>query len=150
MKKLLIGLTVLSTIGFIGCDGGLSNDVTRKTITAEKAIENYEWFKQQEEDIKAKYNQEVIARKSIKNFMDLLPKESDKWTPADRHEISRLRTILDGTEMQVNQMVADYNARVNMKHRAVFKDNLPTNIFRGTDLRLEYKYGIDVYNQSGN
>lgn len=148
MKKfgiLLFALTIL-----VGCDGGLSSDVNRKVMTSDNAISNYEWFKQQEQDIRAKYNQEERARKSLLDYKGMLDSDMAKWSRQDRDEYQRLKTVVDGIGYQVDQMVADYEAKLTMKHKEIFKDNLPTNIFRGVNQRLEFKYGIEVYKPHSN
>lgn len=146
-KKILILIGVLV---IIGCNKGLSSEVSRKTINADKAIENYEWFKRQEQQIKSMNIQEEIQQKALDDFIGMLSDDKSKWSLSDKREIQFLRTVVDGTRMQVNSMIAEYNARTTMKHKELFHNNLPTNIVRGLDLRLEFKYDIDSYNQGGN
>ena len=147
MKFLIIGLLIAS---LSGCDEGLSSDVTRKTINADKAIENYEWFKIQESQIQAMYNQEKIQKKSLDDYLEMVGRDSSKWTQQDKSQINFLRTVLDGTRVQVNNMIAEYNAKSTMKHKVLFKNNLPTNIVRGLDTRLEFKYDLNLYNKGEN
>lgn len=148
MKKILILLSL--TLIFNGCDGGLSDNVNRKVVNSDKAIENYEWFKMQESQIQSMYNQEKIQQKSLDNYLEMLGKDPSKWTAQDKNQINFLRTVVDGTRVQVNHMIAEYNAKSSMKHKALFKNNLPTNIVRGLDTKLEFKYDINIYNQSEN
>ncbi|MGL6099447.1 MAG: hypothetical protein ACRC0G_07465 [Fusobacteriaceae bacterium] len=131
-----------ATLIFTGCDNGLSHDVQQKVLNADNAINSYEWFIQQESDIKAKYKQEERAYKDLDDFMATLPSDREKWVRQDKDEAQRLRTIASGIGYQVDGMVEDYNAKSRMEHKALFAKKLPTNIFRGVKQRLEFKYGI--------
>lgn len=147
MKKYsIIGALLLV---LVGCDNGMSHQVERKVLNGDTAISTYEWFKQQEADIRAKYSQEERARKSMAEFKDMLPQDMSSWSRQDRDEYLRLKTVADGIGYQVDQMVADYEAKSSMKHKELFKNNLPTNIFRGVNSKLEFKYGIST-NMGGN
>lgn len=142
MKKIKILALVLGALTFVACDNGLSHEVQRQVITAEKAIENYEYFKLQERGIKAKYQDEVIATEAIERFIKMLPTDRSLWERYDKNELSRLETIRDGIRYTVNSMVAEYEAKASMKHKGLFQNNLPTNIFRGTNQILEFKYSM--------
>ena len=148
MNKILILLSL--ALIFNACDGGLSNDVNRKVINSDKAIENYEWFKVQESRIQAMNIQEKIQQKSLDDYIEMVGKDSSKWTAQDKSQINFLKTVVDGTRLQVNNMIAEYNAKSSMKHKALFKNNLPTNIVRGLDMELEFKYDLDLHHQEEN
>lgn len=105
-------------------------DVTTKTMNAESAIYNYEWFKMQEESIGALYKKEDSAKKSVEEYISMLDTDKSKWTNDDKNEITRLRSISTAYENQINDAMAEYNAKSNMVNRAIFKDNLPSNIDR--------------------
>lgn len=140
-KKILIcGAALIMLLA--GCDNGMSHQIEMKTMNADKAIENYEWFIQQEADIRAKYKQEERAQQDVKAYLEFLPKDIKEWTRQDRDEVQRLKTIASGIGYQVDGMVEDYNAKSSMKHKVLFKNNLPTNIYRTTRNILEFKYGI--------
>lgn len=125
-----------------GCDNGMSHQVEQKVLNADNAISSYEWFIQQEADIRAKYKQEARAKQDVEDFIAMLPADREKWSRQDRDEVQRLRTVASGIGYQVDGMVEDYNAKSNMQHKALFAKKLPTNIFRGTAQKLEFKYGI--------
>lgn len=148
MKKFLILTTLL--LSFVACDNGVSGGVNEKVLTADKAIDNYEWFKMQESQIKSMYKQEEIQQKSLDDYLEMIGNDKTKWTQQDKSHINFLRTVLDGTRIQVNNMIAEYNAKSSMKHKVLYKNNLPTNIVRGIDTKLEFKYDINLYNQSEN
>ncbi|MGL5580227.1 MAG: hypothetical protein ACRDCE_04610 [Cetobacterium sp.] len=142
MKKFRLFILAAAALAIVGCDGGLSQDVYHKTMTAENAIDNYEYFKTQERAIRAKYQDEVIATEAVTRYKAMLPQDMSQWASADRFEVQRLETIKDGIKYTVNSMVAEYEAKASMKHKALFQNNLPTNIFRGTNQVLEFKYSM--------
>lgn len=103
---------------------------TRKVLDADKAIYNYEWFKQQKADIQSLYRKEKVAFESYTSYIKFLPKDRSKWRFEDRQELSRLRTVVDGIKHQTSDSMATYNARSKMVSRNIFKDNLPVTISR--------------------
>lgn len=108
----------------------LAYGTTNKTMTAENAIYNYEWFKMQEESIESLYKKEDTAKKQLEEYIKLLPEDKGKWTRDDKNEVSRLQSIVSGIENMTNDAIAEYNAKSNMVNRVIFKDNLPSNIDR--------------------
>lgn len=143
MKKFKL-LLIVAVLSFGGCfvDEGarMANQVGEQTLNGANAVQQYEWFKRTEQNIKARYKQEETARKAIAEFIEMLPTDKSKWSDSDKGEIQRLRMTLDGISMSIDDMVADYNARSNMTNRNIFKENLPTNIFRGVNQALDFKY----------
>lgn len=138
-KWLLIGLVVvLVPIAFLGLRALLfpvkgiekaietSYGVLEKTMDADNAIYNYEWFKQTAEDIQALYNKEVNAGEAIAEHMETMDDSRE-----DKTELARLRAIKLGLSNMLEDVMAKYNARSKMVNRAIFKDNLPSNISRG-------------------
>ena len=137
-KWLLIGLVIaLVPIVFIGLRALLfpvkgvvkaidtAYGVLDETMDAEKAIYNYEWFKQTAEDIQALYNKEVNAEGAIDEHTKTMDDSRE-----DKNELARLRTIKLGLSNMLEDVIAKYNARSKMANRAIFKDNLPSNMSR--------------------
>jgi len=103
-------------------------DANDKIINADNAIYNYEWFKQQVEDIKAKTIMLDNASIAVDSF-EQSAGERVNWTFEDKNEYNRLNTIKLGTKNQLEQMTADYNARAKMATRNIFEDSvLPSYI----------------------
>lgn len=97
--------------------------VIDKTLNADNAIYNYEWFKQQVQDIKAQKNRIDIAQNSLVSFeADAGPRKN--WTFEDKTEDGRLRSVVQGNQSQLESLVADYNARASMANRNIFNDGL--------------------------
>ena len=143
---------VLPSCNVIDTGAKVANEVTEETMNGKNAIAVYERFKRLEEGIRAKYRQEEIAKNSIQEFISMLPEDKAKWTAEDKGEIQRLRMIKDGIAYSVDEMIKDYNAESKMVNKAVFKDNLPTNIFRGVNTTLDFKYSkkLDILPTSNN
>lgn len=99
------------------------HDIIDKTINADNAIYNYEWFKQQYEDIKAMENKIRIAHISVETFKLNAP-DRDKWTFEDKNEYNRLSAVEQGLKSEIESMTATYNARSKMANRVIFRDGL--------------------------
>ena len=93
-----------------------------KTINADNAIYNYEWFKQQHEDIIAIENKIEMANLSVTVFEDSAGSTRSTWTFEDKTEDARLRSVYQGLKSQHEDMVAQYNARAKMANRNIFLD----------------------------
>ncbi|MBA7552075.1 hypothetical protein ES705_44629 [subsurface metagenome] len=137
-KWLLIGVViVLIPIVFMGLRALLfpvkgavkaidtAYGVLDETMDPKFAIYNYEWFKQTAEDIQALHNKEANAEGLITQFMETMDNSS-----ADKTELARLRSIKMGLSNMLEDTMAKYNARSKMANRAIFKDNLPSNMSR--------------------
>jgi hypothetical protein len=99
-------------------------DATNKTLNADNAIYNYEWFKQQLEDIngaKEKYNN---AYQAVLDYKAELPTDRKEWYREDVEEYNRLNSVANGTKQYVVDLVANYNARTKMANRAIFQDSI--------------------------
>ena len=100
-------------------------EVLDKVTDPDRMISNYEWFIQQDKDIKAVDIQIVNATKARDDFRANAGDRS-KWTFDDRQEDSRLSSVATGLMQQRASMVADYNAKTDMGTRSFLKQhNLP-------------------------
>ena len=102
-------------------------DASDKTLNADNAIYNYEWFKQQYEDInvaKAKYSNSVQA---LDDFKSQLSEDRAKWDYLDREEYNRLNSIVLGTKQYVEELIGNYNARTKMANRNIFQNSIIPN-----------------------
>lgn len=132
---LFAGLFILSVIGVVGravrvamlpvriVDRSISTTegIVDKTLTADNAIYNYEWFKQQAEDVKAIESKIQIAQNAETSFKVDAGDRKD-WTFEDKTEASRLGAVKQGLQSQYQDMVAQYNARSKMANRNIFLD----------------------------
>ena len=113
-------------------------EVVKETMTGENAIANYEWFKEQEAYIRQCLKNEQIAQEEYDLYMNMLPTDRADWDRQDKDEEASLRNSLFALQKLTNKAMEDYNSHSNMGNRAIFKDNLPSNITRayyaGADL----------------
>jgi hypothetical protein len=108
--------------------------IVDKTLTADNAIYNYEWFKQQKEDIKAIESKIEIAQTSYDSFVASAGPRKD-WTFEDKTESARLAAVKQGLQSQYQDMVATYNARSKMANRSIFLDGkIPSVIQLGSNM----------------
>lgn len=144
LVTVLIGISLLAALG-IGIravflparaiDRSLSTveGVVDKTLTADNAIYNYEWFKQQKEDISAIESKIEIAQTSLDTFISSAGPRKD-WTFEDKSEAARLGAIKQGLQSQYQDMIANYNARSKMANRSIFLDGkIPSVIQMGSN-----------------
>lgn len=120
-------LGVLS-LPFHAVDAGIetAHGVIDETLNAENAIYNYEWFKQQAQDIEALEGKIAIAEQSVISFEAVAGPRTD-WTFEDKNEDARLRSVSQGLRSQYETLIADYNARASMANRSIFADGLIPN-----------------------
>ena len=94
-----------------------------KTLNADNATYNYEWFKQTKEDIEAKkrqYDNALIASDSFKESAG----DRSTWTFEDKGESARLESVKLGLANSLEQLIADYNARASMANRKIFINSI--------------------------
>ena len=144
MKYYLLGLLVVVLLFFAGLGlkvvlfpvAKISNavetayDVNSKVMTGDNAIKSYTYFLDQENAIKAKYQDEAVALKAIDNYKADLSTDKSKWTDSDKNELSRLQTVSDAIQYQLNSMIGDYNAKSANVTMNIWKDNLPSTMSR--------------------
>lgn len=119
-----VGLSVVLVAAALGVGGtvifGATNFLTQagrvvsKTIDADNVIYNYEWFRQQYQDVSA-----VDAK--------IATMKAGAESAAGDERI-RLNSIVLGLTTKRAQMVADYNARASMANRSIFMAGLPSQI----------------------
>ncbi len=97
--------------------------VIDKTINADNAIYNYEWFKEKAEKIKAYEIQIKQAHTAVVDF-EASAGDRKNWDFQDKQEDSRLRSIELGLRQQLENSIAEYNARSKEANRNIFKNGL--------------------------
>lgn len=146
MKKLLIAsIIVMASVGFTGCLGvsdgmKMAEDVQKKTLTADNAIYNYEWFEYQEGSINALQKKIDRYQSDISGLMAQMPQDRDQWSQEDRDELRWLKDAQRDIMNHQDDVMEEYNAKSRMVHKSVFKGNLPTNIIRGAGTGLKFTF----------
>ena len=108
----------------------MAYDIMDKTLDGDNAIYNYEWFKQQEADIRKCVKNENIAQEEYDMYLNSLPADSGDWSKFQEQEEASLRNSVSALKKLTNTAMEDYNARAEMANRNIFNDNLPSNISR--------------------
>lgn len=104
------------------------HQVIDQVVNGQNAIYNYEWFKQQAEDIKANLNKINNAQASVDSY-EKLHGDASKWSFDVNEEDGRLRAVVLGLQNQQEQMVADYNARAKEADRNIFLNGIVPSYF---------------------
>ena len=99
--------------------------VIDKTVTADNAIYNYEWFKQQYEDMQATKRKIINTQDQIKDFKATFGENASQWDYTTAQTYNQLQTQLTGQRNYYEDQAAKYNARAQMVNRNIFNDNLP-------------------------
>jgi hypothetical protein len=94
-----------------------------KTLNAENAIYNYEWFKSTKETINA-MNQNLETNIKAANDFDKSAGDRSTWTYEDKTESSRLHSVAQGNENNLRVVIAEYNARAKMANRNIFENRI--------------------------
>lgn len=100
------------------------SEIIEKTYDPDKAITDYEWFKQRYEDIIACKQNAEATKKQITDFKETFGNASE-WDIFNTQQYSRLQTTYTGEVQYCNDIIADYNARSKMATRNIFSDKLP-------------------------
>lgn len=111
-------------------------DVVDKTINADNAIYNYEWFKQTKEDIDAIRLKLDNASVMVDTFKQEAGDRKD-WTFEDKNEYSRLNSVKLGLQNHLEQVIADYNARAKMANRNIFINGILPDFIDATTFILK-------------
>lgn len=116
-------------IGVFGTAVTLPASIANKTLQPDNVIQNYEWFKQQYQDVKAIDRKIDNAKQSKRDLIDGLSSDRSSWSFDQNQEFARLGSIVLGLENQRASMVAEYNARTQMANRDLFRtSDLPVVI----------------------
>lgn len=136
----LVGL--MATISIIGVGMGIitmpwhtvtaqvdsGHEIIDKTYEADNAINNYEWFKNQYEDIKATENKITNTKAQMDSYFTTYGDNASSWDYQTKVSYNQLQTTYLGQKSYYEDQVAEYNARSKMANRNIFKDGLPMNV----------------------
>lgn len=103
-------------------------EVIEDTNDADRAVQEYEWFRQQYQDIEAQRAQIENSYDELDRFYDTYGEDPDEWDRTTKERHNRIQQRITGNQNMLEQMVADYNARSSMDNRALFKCNLPYQV----------------------
>lgn len=102
--------------------------VVEDKIDAQEAIENYEWFREQWNDIEAQRNQIDNERRNLERFYETYGEDPSTWSRTAEETHSRIQTRLTAKQDHLEALVAEYNARSDQAYREMFKCHLPYQV----------------------
>lgn len=102
--------------------------VVEDQTNAEKAVQNYRWFRQQWNDIKAQRAQVENSYDEEEQFHETYGDDPDEWSRQAEERHGRIHERITGNKNMLEQMVADYNARSDDATREMFKCHLPYQV----------------------
>lgn len=127
-------IVIVLGLGVVGGVGGWAlniasqpGQIVQQTFQAENIIYNYEWFRQQYQDVQAMDTRIGNSQTQLEAWLANAPPRSD-WKIQDSQTYSQLNSIVLGQKNQRAQMVANYNARASMANRSIFRAGLPETI----------------------
>lgn len=103
-------------------------EVIEDTIDADSAVQEYEWFRVQHREIEAQRSQVDNYHDELDRFYEIHGDDPDEWSRQAEQDHSRIQQRITGSQNQLENLVADYNARSDMANRAMFKCNLPYQV----------------------
>jgi len=134
MKTALIILAVLAAIAglivarIVLYPAAQAVRVYEKTLDADNAILNYEYFKQAYQDVRAMDVRQQNAESELAAFVSSAGPR-DKWDRDDKTEHARLSSNVSGVKNVRADLVATYNARAKMANRSLFMGrDIPSSI----------------------
>lgn len=134
LGPIVLVIVVVGSIGFVLNVASQPARIINKTMDADNVLYNYEWFKQQYNDVLTKHKQIKDAKAAVERYSDELgPRRSEDgkrlWAREETIEYDRLNSIAIGLEQERDSMVSEYNARSQMANRSIFKTGeLPEKI----------------------
>lgn len=132
---LALALVVLSVISWLYMpflpfieERQAGEETIEQTYDAEKAIQDYRWFRAQYEEIKAQHRQIDNARDAEAQFHETYGNDPSQWGRQAETRHGRLHQRIEGYQDNLENLVAEYNARSSDATRAVFKCHLPYQV----------------------
>lgn len=122
---IIIILSIIGGAGFWALNlAAQPGRVITKTFDADNMIYNYEWFRQQDQDINAMDPKIANAQAPLDAFVASAGPRS-QWTTAMNSQFSQMQSQVTGLQNQKLSMIATYNARASMMNRSLFMVGTP-------------------------
>jgi hypothetical protein len=102
--------------------------VVESEMSASDALEEYRWFRQQHHDIEAKRTHIQNLYEEEEQFHETYGDDPSEWSRSAETRHNRIHQRITGNKNQLQNMVAEYNARSDDATAAVFKCNLPYQV----------------------
>ena len=116
------------------------SELVNKVVDVDSRLADYEWFHNQFEGIKSLDSKIIGAKTAYSEYLELLG-DRGSWGREDKIEIARLNSIKIGLIQQINDSVAEYNARSKMINRNWVKpDGIPYQILVLENGKANFNY----------
>ena len=113
--------------------------VIDQTVNATNALYNYDWFKQQSQDITANLQKINDAKAAEVTYATRISEcdsqgincklSAGDWSYVEQTEDARLLSVAQGLQQQQEQLVADYNAHASEADKSIFINGIIPSFF---------------------
>ncbi len=125
---IVLGLSAVGGVGFWALNlASQPARIVTKTFDADNVIYNYEWFRQQHQDILAMDPKIANAQAPLDAFVASAGPRA-QWTTAMNTQFSQMQATVTGLQNQRLSMIATYNARASMMNRSLFMAGTPPSL----------------------
>lgn len=100
-----------------------AQEIREQVTDGQNAINQYEWYERQRQKIDAMQNKIENQRRQISDFKKRNNMSDLSYTQQNNYD--RMTTRLLGYRNQHENLVAEYNAQMNMETRNLYNDSLP-------------------------
>lgn len=104
-----------------------AGEVIEKTYDADNAIHTYEWFKQQEADIRYAKKQAINTKLALDEYKEMYG-DPLEWDFQTRNGYNSMNLKYLGQKNYCDNLIEDYNAKSSMANKEIFKDKLPLHV----------------------
>lgn len=120
LVPVILIVIVLGAVGWVLRLASQPARIVEKTLDADNVLYNYEWFKQQYQDVQAT-DQKIGNTESLLAGSVADGRSRSEWGFEETQQHANLQRTLLGLENYRQDLVAKYNARSQMANRSIFK-----------------------------
>lgn len=131
----IVGLLVFSLVSYIwfpfliwGEQRDSGEEIARETQDADKARQDYEEFRDLYHEIEAQRGEVENAYEEEEQFHETYGDAPSEWSREAEIRHGRIHERITGSQNQLEQLAADYNAKSDKAHESVWKCHLPYKV----------------------
>jgi len=103
-------------------------NIAEDTIDAEKALQDYRWFRGQWQAIQEQHEQTQNYEQDLQEFYELYGKDPNEWSRTAETRHGRIQDRITGSQNQEEMLIAEYNAKKADATTAIFACGLPNRV----------------------
>jgi len=103
-------------------------EIAEESLDADKALQDYRWFRTQWYDIKSAREQLDNYQAQEEQFHETYGDDPNEWSRTAETRHGRIHDRITGQRNQISSLVAEYNARQSDATRAIFQCGLPYSV----------------------